>query len=963
MKKTTTLLTLVLLFAISAFAGPVDPERALETANEFWGKVSNAQRARLKLSANEGLSKSSAKEAAPKNDAQYYMFVAEGGNGFVIVSGDDCLEPVVGYSTTAAAGEMPAALEAWLEEYSCYVDDVRAGVVEPSKTKTATGKRIEPMLQTTWNQGAPYNNKCPEVNGQKTPTGCTATAMAQIMKFHEWPVTPTANATWKNNITGATETVHLKSRTYDWSKMLNHYRNGYTAEQADAVAQLMVDVGKAIGSTYALEGTGSSNIYAAYALVNYFGYTPEITVVRRTEYTDEEYYAIIRENLEARQPLMYTGHSQSYTSGHAFVCDGIDENNMLHIDWGWDGAYNGFFDMTYMEPAGTGIGGGDGRYNVGQALVANIRPRTSDESDMQGVPVVYMMDVIDVNSTTTLYEQTNKFNASTKQAKIKFVAGLLNWSHSAIGAHLTIAYEKDGEIVATTTVGDPTDLAFNNSLGYYVTQSVSCNPKDDNYLEEGQYRVLCCYTDDSGDIYIARGAENGLLLDVTSTGVTLSKELPEVEVTDVMLHDVPQLKGDRVTFDAKFKTNNGKSATVLLVPYLNKKLQNGTYKSVALTTLAALIQVHDEEEMFASFNTGYAVPEDGEYHISFKYNLKNEYTDRKMDVESGKLFNVQGASESFVVEPLPSGAVPMVEALTARSVTLGKSMNIAATVKNIASTNDALNAVLGIMLENVATGEKNIVQRYSVEDLKSNATVKLEYKVNDYCPVLLAGDYNVYVCMLQGGAWEKIKHSAEIPCITINETTTALLYADSRIEINNGNKVRQGTSFNTTLKLKTVTGDFEGYVRVNNTRTTTTYMSSEHIPVSIKEGESVEVTISAYCEDITPLGEYRININYYDTSKKSLGVISNNTVTYAGNGNLWVADITAVEDVLDGEARVVAGEGCIAVDGAVTVSVYGIDGRTIYSGDAAVVVVEKGIYVVCATDAAGNVSVVKVFVK
>lgn len=962
MKKTTTLLTLVLLFAISAFAGPVDPERALETANEFWGKVSNVQHARLKLSTHEGLSKSAGKDTAPKNDAQYYMFVAEGSNGFVIVSGDDALEPIVGYSATAAVGDMPAALEAWLDEYSCYVDDVRAGVVEPSKTKVAAGKRIEPMLQTSWNQSAPYNNHCPEVNGQKTPTGCTATAMAQIMKFHEWPVTPTANVSWTNNITGKTETVYLKQRKYAWDKMLNHYRNGYTAEQADAVAQLMIDVGKAIGSTYALSGTGSSNIYAAYALVNVFGYTPEITVVRRSEYTDEEYYAIIRENLEARQPLMYTGHSQSYSSGHAFVCDGIDENNMLHIDWGWDGAYNGFFDMTYMEPAGTGIGGGDGRYNVGQAMVANIRPRTSDESDMQGEPVVFVMNVIDVNSTTTLYEQTNKFNVS-KQAKIKFEAGLLNWSHSTIGAQMTIAYEKDGEIIATTTVGDPKDLAFNGSLGYYVTQSISSNPKDDNYLEEGQYRVLCCYTDDFGDIYIARGAENGLLLDVTSTGVTLSKELPEIEVTDVIMYSVPQLKGDRVTFDAKFKTNNGKSATVLVVPVLNKKLQNGTYKSTTLTTLAAMIQVHDEEEMFASFNTGYAVPEDGEYHISFKYNLKNEYTSRNMEIDNSNLFNVLGASETFVVEPLPSGAVPMVEALTAKSVILGKSMNITATIKNIASTNDALNAVLGVMLENVANGEKKIVQRYSVEDLKSNATVKLEYKVNDYCPELLAGDYKVYVCMLQGGKWEKIKHGVDIPSITIKETTTALLYADSRIEINNGNKVRQGTSFNTTLKLKTVTGDFEGYVRVNNTRTTTTYMSGGYIPVSIKDGESVEVAIPAYCEDTTPLGEYRININYYDTAKKSLGVVSNNTVKYAGNGNLWVADVTAIEDVCVSEAHVVAGEGCIAVDGAVAVNVYGIDGRTVYSGDAAVVAVEKGIYVVCATDAAGNVSVVKVLVK
>ena len=304
MKKTTTLSILILFFAITAFAGPVDPEKALEIANSFWKSIPEQEQSELHLSP-VGPSKSAGRDGVQKADAQYYLFAPEDKSGFVIVSGEDRLAPVVGYSTGACMGEMPPALAEWLDEYSCFVDDVRAGAVEPVRTTAGTGKAIEPMLKTSWNQSAPYNNYCPEVNGQKTPTGCTATAMAQIMKFHEWPVKATKNINWMSNITGKEEYVNLTSHSYKWSDMLDHYRNGYTQAQADAVAQLMVDAGKAIHSSYALAGTGSSEIYVSYALVDVFDYSPDVTVVRRSEYTEDEYIAIIRENLEARQPLLY----------------------------------------------------------------------------------------------------------------------------------------------------------------------------------------------------------------------------------------------------------------------------------------------------------------------------------------------------------------------------------------------------------------------------------------------------------------------------------------------------------------------------------------------------------------------------------------------------------------------------------------------------------------------------------
>lgn len=969
MKRKTTLFALLVLFASVLFAAPVDPEKAREMAVLFWNsKAELNKNVTLKL-VDDAPSKAGAVKdnTVSKVPEQYYLFSAGDNGGFVIISGDDRLSPVVGYSDRGFAGEMPPALAEWLDEYSEYVDDVRSGIVMPVKAAAAApGDKIEPMLQTSWNQSAPYNNYCPEVNGQKTPTGCTATAMAQIMKFHEWPLTPKANVIWKNNITGVSETLYLTSHTYDWSKMLPHYRNGYTAEQADAVATLMVDVGKAIDSNYALAGTGSSEVSASYALVNVFDYSPDATIVRRSEYTDEEFVAIIRENLEARQPLLYTGHSQSYGSGHAFVCDGIDENNMLHIDWGWDGTYNGYFDMTYMTPEGTGIGGGEGSYNVGQAIIANIRPRVDGEPDEEGVPTVYMMNVVDVRAASnpaTLYEQSVGYNANS-EATVRIAAGLLNWSHSSVGLSMVIAFEKDGKLVSETLIGDRQAMAYNSSFGYYIKLSLSNDPASEIYFEKGKYRVLLCYSDDEDNLYLARGAENGLELEVGDSYVTIRKELPEIELSSVSYHKTPQMKGDGLAFDAKFKTTNGKSATVLLVPVINKLQDNGTYKRSYLTSEAELIQVYDDRDIMATFETSYAFPEDGEYYISFMYNLKNEFIDRTMDVDNANLFDIAGKSSDIIIKSQFDGATPSTTAISATSVNWGESLEVKATVKNITTTSDSFTGILAIVIEENSTKKSYVLAKESVEGLAKNAKVELSYKAPDYAPIVVPGYYTAYICEVKNGKLEKIKQSATTCDFAIGTGASNLVYADARMVINDGSNVRQGVPFDLKVSLNTVGDSFDGYIRVQVTNGLTKYVESDYIPVSLNGDNAVDVIVPCTCSEKTILGRYRMNINYYNSKKGKIGTVSNNTIEYPDNGYFWVADVTAIDELHDGESGVAAGEGCIDViaDDAV-VTVYTLDGRTVYRGAAATVTVEKGLYVVTVAVPGKAVETTKILVK
>ena len=183
MKKFYISLLTIIFAALQITAAPIDPEKALEIANDFWtSKVSVLSR----LVPADAALKAPALGTSPKEDEAFYIFTGTDNNGFVIVSGDDRLSPIVGYSTNSVSGGMPPALIAWLKEYSEYVNDVRAGKTEPTlhKAKEAAS-HIEPMLVTAWDQDKPYNDMCPLLNGKRTYTGCGNTAAAQVMKFHE----------------------------------------------------------------------------------------------------------------------------------------------------------------------------------------------------------------------------------------------------------------------------------------------------------------------------------------------------------------------------------------------------------------------------------------------------------------------------------------------------------------------------------------------------------------------------------------------------------------------------------------------------------------------------------------------------------------------------------------------------------------------------------------------------------
>ena len=910
------------------------------------------------------MSKAGSRINIEESTPQYYIYTTQENNGFVIVSGDDALAPIVGYSTEAFGNdcEMPVALIEWLNEYSMYVDNVRAGKVTHVQKSAKAGKTaIAPMLQTSWDQSAPYNNLCPEVNGQKTPTGCTATAMAQIMKFHEWPITPIKAISWKSNITGKTETIDLRTRTYNWDNMLPHYRNGYTTEQAQEVAQLMVDVGKAINSSYSPEGTGSNETYALNGFVNVFNYSKAARVIKRTDVTEDEYVTAIRENLEARLPVMSVGFGINFEGGHAYVFDGIDENDMIHIDWGWNGSYNGYFDMTYMTPAGIGTGGGTGTFNVGQAIIVNITPSGENDVNSENVGLVEFGIYKPETDNEKVYTYTSKYSGNT--AKFKVSTFITNRSHSNTQLEFALAVKKGDGTFQHLNYG-----ALEGSLqpGYYIKNYFDftvdvVNKNYYNYLEKGTYELKLLYKNSDGEYVEIISDQNCLMLDVNETSATLRHALPDIHVTSVELTTPNPRIGSTIKFNAKFMNKNTHNSTVVVAPIINTIRPDGSVVRDTLKKVTRVFEVIDNRDIYVEYTTSNQFKEVGDCYITFTYNWSTYY-DRPSTFNASLAESVGGKSDTFSINEEAPGGSPAITAITASDITNGSVLNISATVTNQTYAGYTYSGDLALVLRNTDTNQTFTVAEGKATNLGKNKTVTLSYKSSDYFPTLPAGGYEVMVCETSNNM-ERIPHAVQKTFnITVGES--AVPYINGRTSISD-TQVVAGDSVDVRLVLGCYNGTFDGYVRINTSSGLTPILRSDYVPVTITEGEKQQLDVACLCGSKATMGKWTLVIKYFDKNKRELGTLSNNTFTYARNDYFWVGDETAIEEVESvGDATVTVRGNTITIANAddAMVTVYSADGREVYKGTDSTIHVASGLYIV-AVQQESTTTVTKVFVK
>ncbi len=391
-------MTLVFAAAgMSAWADEVTAEQALEQAQQFVSSHNKRKSAPTVKSAGQvsGL----------------YMFNVSSG-GFVIVSNDDQTVPILGFGESGSIDpdDLPDNMRAWLQGYAEQIawlqnngnsgDDVNNRSRAPRRADMAD---IAPLVQTNWNQGRPYNDLCPTIDGTRTVTGCVATTVAQLMNYHQWPETActaidgyTTSTLDKNRNSYELTVSGLDATTFAWDKMIANYTpvnaetgKRYltgTTEQQQAVATLMRYCGTALQMIYGLSANGGSSAYGEaipYALKHCFGYDGGIQHCYRKNYSYTAWVDLIYSELAANRPVALGG--QSTGGGHSFICDGYryDDADYFHINWGWAGSSDGYFPLSALNPYEQGIGGSsslDG-FSFSQDAVIGIQRPVSGNAD------------------------------------------------------------------------------------------------------------------------------------------------------------------------------------------------------------------------------------------------------------------------------------------------------------------------------------------------------------------------------------------------------------------------------------------------------------------------------------------------------------------------------------------------------------------------------------------------------
>lgn len=350
--------TLIFLWSIYADAKEIDIDTAKAWAQEFVSSM-NGQRGRKATEnrTNENL----ALVYETTDGAGFYVFNISGG-GWVITSNDDEAKKVLAYSEQGAFDMRfaPEAMKRWLNKYRKEIESAVRNSHEGNMSKSRKNLNrkksegqysdIAPLIKTQWNQNEPYNLLCPLIDGKRTPTGCVATAMAQLMYYYQWPIAGIGRKSYdmgENNIKHRIES-DLYTHSYRWDLMALKTDDFTTEEMKEAVAQLMYDAGVAIETIYSPEASSAYTTKIPNVMQKYFSYTKS-SYITKESMDEAEWIQNIYSELDAGYPVLYSGMDETINSGHQFICDGYqykDDNDYFHFNWGWGGVSDGYYTLS-----------------------------------------------------------------------------------------------------------------------------------------------------------------------------------------------------------------------------------------------------------------------------------------------------------------------------------------------------------------------------------------------------------------------------------------------------------------------------------------------------------------------------------------------------------------------------------------------------------------------------------------
>lgn len=509
MKKTLMILMLLLPWLWTASADNVSQQRAAEVASAFFRQAGSGISPASAPSLRMVLSSKSLPKTSGAAEPSFYVFDNASGPGFVIVAGDDAAMPVLGYSFESNFPEgrtLPPNLAGWLEGIGGVIEAARQSGAEPTEAvleawKTAgPGTTVREIETAKWNQETPYWNDCPVYYRNNTYTGCTATALAIVMRHHKWPERGTGTLP---GYTTNSYQIQIDDRPlgheYDWENMPLRYYDDYGSPvynqaQAEAVATLMYDCAVLMKSDFgdaALGGTGAYTQSIPGPLMVNMWYDPEMRIVQKDDYGADQWLEMMKAEIDGNRPILYGGYTAD-GAGHSFVLDGYDSENYFRVNWGWGGMSDGYFLLDVLDPDMQGAGGSDAGFSFGQDAIIGLQPGSGELPDDE---ISYTrFDGKDENGLPMTYYGLSLKDGVAVEQNVPFVlyAGLLcNTGYLAInGLEIRFAVtDADGEVVEVLKEGSPGSEPLEPGFGYALwNEFVVKQPIGADYRIRGYFR-------------------------------------------------------------------------------------------------------------------------------------------------------------------------------------------------------------------------------------------------------------------------------------------------------------------------------------------------------------------------------------------------------------------------------------------------------------------------------------------
>jgi len=362
MKRIFTFLLIVFVY-LTASAESVSEQQALQKAQQFMkGK---------QLATSPGKARVTSRLSKDTVAHGYYVFNTVESNGFVIIASDDRMPEVLGYSEHGCLdpATAPCNVKWLLEYYDNAAANIRQVGAKARTTKRAVKPDVRPLVTTTWDQGAPYNLMCPEYNGTQCITGCVATAMAQVINYHRWPVGETSGVPAYTTASAKISVPALAPTIIKWDNMTS-----------DDIARLMRYCGQSVQMDYGLNDSGAMPNLEPAALRKVFGYDPMVQYVEHSRYNDEDWEDLLYNELSLKRPIVFNGFDGN--GGHTFVVHGYREG-LFYVNWGWSGKEDGYFAIT-------GLNTSIGNFNSYQTATIGIQPPVDSNVTRPSLSVSYM---------------------------------------------------------------------------------------------------------------------------------------------------------------------------------------------------------------------------------------------------------------------------------------------------------------------------------------------------------------------------------------------------------------------------------------------------------------------------------------------------------------------------------------------------------------------------------------------